>query len=175
MCGEISERTWREARAVEALVFDAFRGVTREGGVSWHQTHVLDYFGTAEELAAASLKDTEANWEALVDDQAWIDLNRNGVWAFLDAAGFRYYLAAEMVLMLRGWFDEWLVYNLTIKSQYTRDRLCLFTPQQKHVVARFLRVIIVMQQELGDDIWGPCVSEAYKSYWRDWDKGGRVQ
>lgn len=66
--------------AVEALVFEAFKGVTREGGVSWHEAEAIDFQVSDEEWDEARALDTEKSWEELLDDEKW--RNQAGEWAW---------------------------------------------------------------------------------------------
>lgn len=174
MSGELSERLWREARAVEALVFEAFKGVTREGGVSWHEAEAIDFHLSDEELEEALAKDTEKSWEELLDDVKWRNQAGEWAWPFFDAIGFRYYLAPALIHSLRGGGDEFFIYVLGIgKGGYQTGWFELCTPQQRHVVARFLRWQLACNAELPR--WGVERQQlmiAYRSGWDEWDQGG---
>lgn len=174
MCGEISERTWREARAVEALVFDAFRGVTREWGVSWHEAYAIDFTLSDEETEVERARDTEKCWEELLDDVKWRDQVGDWYWPFFDAIGFRYYLAPALIHSLRGGGDEFFVYVLGIgKGGYQTGWFELCTPEQRHVVARFLRWQLACNREMNrGEIDRQQLMIAYRSGWDEWDQGG---
>lgn len=86
-------------------IYAAFRGVTRDGGISWTETGVIDDYGTDEERARARLEDTDRSWEELVDDPRWGPDTGWGGYSFLDAIGFRYYLAPAMVRAVRSGQD----------------------------------------------------------------------
>src|SRR4051812_779232 len=60
-----------EAAAVENEIRIAFRGLSRDGGVSWSESVELDLHKTPDEQAAARARDVEAHWEDLVDDLTW--------------------------------------------------------------------------------------------------------
>ncbi len=82
------------------LIKDAFKNVSREGGVSWSETNVVDDYGTEEERRQARERDTDTNWLEVAaiprfrEDGGW------GSFSFLDAIGFRYYLPAAMLQSL---------------------------------------------------------------------------
>jgi hypothetical protein len=83
-------------------IYVAFKGVTREGGVSWSETLVIDSDGTMDQRLFERERDTEQSWEDLVDDPTWnADIGIGG-FSFLDPIGFRYYIAPAMVRELRG-------------------------------------------------------------------------
>jgi hypothetical protein len=81
-----------EREALIAEIYAAFKDVSREGGVSWSETYVLDFYGTPEERAEARDRDRDWSWTDLVDDPDWQIGQGSGGLTFLDAIGFRYYL-----------------------------------------------------------------------------------
>ncbi len=85
-----------------ALIFETFKGVTREGGVSWAESKVIDDYGSETEQLEARATDKDTCWEDLANDPDWEPFPGIGGFNFLDAIGFRYYLAATMVKELRG-------------------------------------------------------------------------
>lgn len=141
-----------EQRDLEAEIREAFKGVTREGGVSWHETAVIDFEGTDEQRAAARALDTEPNWEALVDDPLWSD---EVGWSFLDGIGFRYYLPPAMVRCLRCGYNDFL--GLTLHWVYD-VHLSQITPQQLPIIARFVRFMMN---------WEAVKHPEYPSVWKE--------
>lgn len=79
----------------------AFAGVTREGGVSWSESDVIDAGGSDERRAEARACDLDQDWTELVADPAW-QRWQEWPWSFLDPIGQRYYLPAMMVRGLLG-------------------------------------------------------------------------
>ncbi len=89
-----------EQVAVEAQIRAAFKGVTRDGGISWSETDSIDLHETEEQQAAARASDAEQCWEDLVDDPNWDEGIGVGGFTFLDAIGYRYYIAPAMIRSL---------------------------------------------------------------------------
>ena len=74
----------------------AFQGVTRDGGISWLQADVIDDYGSAWDREYARTKETDFSWMDVAHDPAWTIQYRDSNWSFLDAIGFRYYIAAAI-------------------------------------------------------------------------------
>jgi hypothetical protein len=106
-------------RALIEEIYDAFRTVTREGGVSWSEAYVMDGYCPAEETVEARKGDTDKSWTELVDSDWWEHPGMGG-WAFLDPIGSRYYLPAAMVRALRRGESE-LAFWLELVGTYDRD------------------------------------------------------
>jgi hypothetical protein len=155
-----------EQRAVESQVRTAFHGVNRVEGVSWSESFVVDGFGSEADCRSARASDTEKSWEDLVDDPAWEDQPGTGGFNFLDAIGFRYYLAPAMIRCSRCGAGEFVGYALEVDSDFRRNQIALFTPEQKYATARFLRFMIAVHHAVGDDVYGPGWEYAYRSYWK---------
>ena len=84
-------------------IYAVFAGVTREGGVSWSEADFLD--GPPRKIADRlkyRANDNDENWESLVEDPKFKFGPGIGGLGFLDAVGFRYYLAPSMIRALRG-------------------------------------------------------------------------
>lgn len=155
-----------EQLAVEAEIRAAFRGVTREGGVSWSETDVIDSYGDEKEQDAARALDREICWEELVDDpSSWVDEHGIGSFNFLDPIGFRYYMAPAMIRCTRRLYGEFTSYALMIDSEYTKNRVSLFTPEQARATARFVRFMIAV----ADDNYGDAWVDAYRVYWSQFE------
>src|SRR5688500_16982415 len=72
-----------------------FSKLDRKGGVSLHETYVIDGYGTKREREKARMKDTDVHWWEVRDE--WIEeFGGVGGLSFLDEIGFRYYLPAYM-------------------------------------------------------------------------------
>jgi hypothetical protein len=102
---EVPAELQAERDALIAEIHEAFEGVTREGGVSWNETFVLDGYGSEEECSKARKTDRDHRWADLAYDETWIAGPGVGGWSFLDAIGFRYYLPAGMIRMLTAGHD----------------------------------------------------------------------
>lgn len=78
-----------EHQALIKEIHAAFAGVSREGGVSWSETRVLDMYGSDDERKAARAQDTDRSWSELVDDPKWYEIGIGG-FSFLDPISVRY-------------------------------------------------------------------------------------
>jgi|GEM_PF-806959 len=181
----------RERDELIAEIHAAFAGVSREGGVSWSETRVLDdeLRPTTRKRLAARALDREPRWEALVDDPAWSTEEGFGqaAFSFLDPIGFRYYLGLAMLRCLRRGYDVGIELHLTIHREY--DPMAGLAPapserwreyylrkwsaldeRQRRCVARFLRFMLSLAEtgtdEHGPDEWGAeGARDALDSYW----------
>ena len=84
----------------DQLIIDigrAFEGVKRDGGVTLHETQVLDDYGGEAERIAAHKLDPQERWEDLPDEL----LEECWHLVFLDPKGFRFHLPAYMTWRLR--------------------------------------------------------------------------
>jgi hypothetical protein len=161
----------RERQAVEAKIREAFRGVTRTGGITWSESVILDGDGSGRTREQARALDTESRWEDLVDDKDWHHEVGIGGFNFLDPIGFRYYIAPAMIRCIRENGGEFISYALRIDGEFKRDLVSLFDARQSHATARFVRLMIAVHVTNHDDIYGKPWSDAYKIYWKKWDKG----
>ena len=97
----VDARPIARERVVQAIA-EAFRGVTRTGGVSLHETVPIDnYEGTAARAAARKL-DVDRRWEDVPHADLAEVCGIGGI-AFFDPIAWRYYLPAYMTWWLRGW------------------------------------------------------------------------
>lgn len=159
-----------------ALVFETFRGVTREGGVSWSESCEIDNYGTVDERQKARLRDKEPGWEALTNDPDWIPIPGVGGFNFVDPIGFRYYLPAAMIKNLRGQeMGHWEL-DIVLESSGEPDSFRLemwsaLQPAEIQCVCEFLKCMIAVERALTDpepewrkyspNSW----EEAYGSHW----------
>jgi hypothetical protein len=162
---EYYESYWKQfdphsSMARESLiseVYTAFDGVSRLGGVSWSETHVIDNYGSMEARLQARALDHDSSWEALVDDLNWDWGDGITGFSFLDPIAYRYYLPAAMIRDLRC--GETSLY--TLRSDEINEQQSLLTPEMKKCVSRFL---LYFDEEVGLngwEIWG----EAYNNFW----------
>jgi hypothetical protein len=159
-----------EASAVEQEIRTAFKGVSREGGISWSESVELDLYGSPGEQAAARARDKDQHWEDLVDDVAWRHDQGVGGFAFLDAVGFRYYIAPAMIRSARAGGCD-LEYWLTIDDDLGIRRVRAIDPSQGKAIARFLRLMIACCDEY-DAQWAvPGLRRALESYWIRFEGG----
>ena len=159
-----------EQAAVEALIRRTFRGVSREGGVSWSEARELSRCADDATLAAARAADTETRWEDLAGGDSWNHDTGRDEWIHLDAIGFRYYLAPAMVRCARDGDDgDNFPFVLQIYGELKEDQVRLLSLNQKHAAARFVGLMTAMESL--DSYLNPW-SLAYRMYWRQWDRGG---
>lgn len=149
-------------------IIEAFRGVTRVGGVSWREASVIDSYGTDDERDAARALDTERDWLELLGPGRWRP-DPSGELSFLDEIGFRYYLAPAMILVSQGHPDFGLQYHLGRPHTHNPS---LFNKAQRLAIGRFLRFMIEEDRlrwadsdvKMDDPMgW----RETYESYWKD--------
>ena len=159
----------REARAVEAQIREAFKGVSRAGGVSWSESVADDRYDPHR--AEARALDTEQRWEDLVDDPSWDHQPGIGGFNFLDPIGYRYYIAPAMIRCIRKRCGEFVSYALGIDGDFKRGRVSLVDARQAHVIARFVRFMIAVHAAADDEIYGRAWRDAYLGYWKDYDRG----
>jgi hypothetical protein len=147
----------------------AFGAVTREGGVSWSESRVIDDNGSQMERDAARAKDAESSWQALVDDERWDPEMGIGGWSFLDPVGFRYYLPAAMMRGLKTGYDVGIQFHLTLPKRFLREHTLtnwsLLDPGQRYAVARFIRTMIEIEEDSGDPINVANWRRTFASYW----------
>lgn len=156
-----------EREALVAEIYDAFKNVLREGGVSWSESEVIDFYGSPEERAGARRKDTDIHWSQLVDDKNWSTEPGVGGYSFLDAIGFRYYLPPGMLRCLRSGYDEGICFHLSDPGQglleHKRNQQSLLDDRQRRCVAQFL---LYMVKEAGHSLNANNWRKALNCEWR---------
>jgi hypothetical protein len=154
-----------EQQAVEGAIRAAFKGVSREGGISWSEAEVIDGYGSMSERVAARTRDTERTWEELVDDPDWNGDRSYGGFAFLDPIGFRYYIAPAMIQGARQRWGEYVAYALARPSDCAE-----LTEEQSRAVARFLRFMVRARKADDDETYAEVWQQAYDAHWHQYDK-----
>ncbi|MFC4425745.1 DUF6714 family protein [Deinococcus navajonensis] len=81
------------AKAVLAQIRSAFEAVRLCGGVSLHEAHVIDAYGTPQQRLAARALDTDTHWWEVPDDAIALGWGYCAL-SFMDARGLHYYLPA---------------------------------------------------------------------------------
>ena len=74
----------------------AFHSVTRLGGRSWTDAIALDLMGVPRIDFPITHREDDRSWLDVAQDAGWDPDRGIGGWPFLDAIGFKYYLAAAM-------------------------------------------------------------------------------
>ncbi len=155
-----------------AEITAAFDGVSRAGGVSLHESEVLDWAGPDDARAAARLLDTDTRWQDVSDADAKY---YHSSMYFLDAIGFRYYLPVFMIYALRYSsletdFDSVLAVTLwqLEPNQHQQKRyeevLHLMTRPQKQAIGNFLQLIVAH----ADDIYRADPARVLHDYWKQY-------
>lgn len=158
VASEVSNRL-----ALKAEIERAFSHVTREGGVSWRETNVIDDYGSDAERKAARALETDKNWLEAVADPPW--LHAWGSFSFLDPVGFRYYIGVAMARTIHDPMecaDQSPEFALTVSDGhlqgYRLQQWSLIDEAQSRCIARFLEHMISVMPDEG---W----EEALQSYW----------
>lgn len=161
------EKIERVREGLIAQIYEAFKGVTRAGGISWSETFVIDDYGSEEECAAARARDTDTKWEELVDDPGWVLYDGIGGFSFIDTIGFRYYLPAAMIRCIRSGEETGsLCFHLTLPPEgdklrdWSAQKWSLLDRKQRLAVKRFVRYM-----EAVVPFFAHSWREAHESYW----------
>ena len=143
MLPDIAPRFKLEQDRVEAMIRAAFAGVTRDGGVSWTESVVIDGDNSYRTTGEARAEDKDTGWEQLVDDPNWHhNVGIGGFW-FLDAIGWRYYIAPAMIRCTRM-ADPALANALDADGVGSRDRMRLITSEQACAIVAFLQLMVAI-------------------------------
>ena len=149
------------------LIENAFEGVERGEGITLHQAHVIDEYGSDEDFLAAGKLDTEERWQDIPDSL----LSENPQFHnFLDPAGFRYYLPATMSFAIRNydkWFETFFTYLSVLPTVAPREigrglgaafdldefiKEHSFTPAQVNAIYRFICFMAIRaEHEMNED------------------------
>lgn len=166
-----------------ALIYEAFDGGTREGGVSWAEAELIDCYGTPAEKAFARMNPMEPGWQDLVDDPNWEADTSVGGWHDLDSIGFRYYVAPGMVRALRNEDTGYLPFQFAYPTHedketeatyrdWWRSNWALLNEAQTQAVCEFLKCMMVSWVP-EDPEWQASredFEEGYRSHWVNLDQ-----
>lgn len=151
---------------VEEMIYTAFASVELENGMSWAEAERLDLYASPEELIALRQTNTHRKWQELVDDTDWRWDPGVGGFGFLDALGYRFYIAPAMLRVLRG-EEAWcsgLGCRMEGRKEHIRDQFMALDAFQGRAIAEFVRLQKEIEEESGDS-W-PEWKEAWE-YWRE--------
>lgn len=159
-----SQAARREALIRE--IYTAFAGVSREGGVSWSEAYVIDMNGEEGERRIDRAQDKDTRWEELVDNSDW-DMERGiGGWSFLDPIGFRYYLPAAMIRLLRDNEEFMFADRMTLSKwwlrQHTLEQWSALTLPQQLCIKHTLQYQMETEP---DELSRSNAKKAFLSYW----------
>lgn len=160
-----------------ALIYETFKGVTREGGVSWSRVVVPDDYKSWESMYPNGTPDTDKNWEELADDTNWDHSPGVGGFGYLDPISFRYYLPAAMIKELRNqpgscYFS--LRLSKGLREQELRQWSAL-APVEIQCVCEFLKCMDTLELERYaekhalDDTYVTSWLRDYHSHWVKFD------
>jgi hypothetical protein len=121
---------------------EAFAGVSRENGVTLHETDVIDDYGTDEARAEARKLDTDQTWEQVPNKDIE---DPHFSLSFLDPKGFRYYIAPFMIWSINeadsSGLDDFTSLHLNSLDEFSghaASRLALLNNAQRRAIAMFL-------------------------------------
>ncbi|PYE53156.1 DUF6714 family protein [Deinococcus yavapaiensis] len=152
------------------LIRAAFEDVTLGSGVTLREADMIDGFGTPEERTAARALDFHGPWWAVPRE----DLKEyTSVFAFMDAAGFRFYLPTYMTYGLSEDEDigtyAWVAFEALSMAQRFDSLIHVleaFTSEQCRAILAFVEFM-----DAGDPLgrlMGDCTRDEYlavRSYW----------
>ncbi len=164
---------WQTADMLQSAVIgritSAFDGIPREDGVTLHEADAIDDYRSEEECRAARKLDRERRWQDVPDE----DIEAYpSILSFLDATGFRYYIAAFMVWSLKHYMtsdslsSDYTIYALCPNRKELRDRktsqFSLLNEAQSKATCSFLRFMVDHGDGHADDA---VAREALEKYW----------
>lgn len=142
-----------EAPAIICKIKEAFRGVSREGAMSWSRSQIADNYGSVEGLYL--FNDKDECWEDLVDDSDWRPEDFGGGFPYLDPIGARYYLPAALLKSIKQGQDAgiqfWLEHDPKETYHYVRVRWSLLDQQQIMTVIDFTIFMAHSTKALGHE------------------------
>jgi hypothetical protein len=155
-----------EPAAVQSCIRSAFAGVVLGSGISIRQAEVIDNYGegcTSKEFTALPLGEITEDWELVPDTEL-----ERALPSYFDPQGFRYYIPALALSVLRNYDSGSLRVIGTIHSLYPKKQNCvqkfeLLNEGQKFAIAEFLTHLPNLVA-LGYE-HDTCVSRALRNYW----------
>jgi hypothetical protein len=166
--------TGEDPFSVQQALHKAFAGVRLGSGVSIRQSVVIDRYReghTTEEFNALPRAEVTNDWSAVPDSE----LEQIAV-AHLDAEGYRYYIPALALSILRNYQPVSMRVIGTISSLYPKPETWAYNMQQysmlngaqKSALAVFVaRLPSLVELDYED---GKCVERAQRNYWSQYAK-----
>jgi hypothetical protein len=166
---ELGAMECAEPAAVQSCIRSAFAGVVLGSGISIRQAEVIDNCGegcTSKEFTALPLGEITEDWERVPDTEL-----ERALPSYFDPQGFRYYIPALALSVLRDYDSGSLRVIGTIHSLYPRkqnwshcvQKFDLLNEGQKFAIAQFL-IHLPRLVALGYE-HDTCVSRALRNYW----------
>ena len=92
--------------------------MSRAGGVSWRQAHILDDYGDETHV---TFIDRDSRWQDLLSDPEWDPEPGVGGYSFLDPIGFRYFIAPGMIRSVEAGYDRGVTFHLRMPGKEPKD------------------------------------------------------
>ena len=135
-----SDEAKSERDSIAAEIHQGFDAVRRGPGISWSETVAIDNYEPDDKCAEARRADRDSHWTQLVNDPKWTPFPGIGGFAFIDEAGFRYYLPATMMRFIRGDVTEWYPgHFLEAINRFVENTPGFWTADQVRCVAGFIQ------------------------------------
>ncbi len=151
-----------EKLRVEALIREAFQGVTLGDGVGLNEAEGLDDYASKSELESLRARDEKLDWSAI--SVADLDLNMSSP-CFFDANGMRFHLPAYMIAELQDQLHRvYIFFRLTSNLEFMTSQFATLSPIQREAVRAFLRLRLSDHAENFDH---PEIEAALHDYWND--------
>ena len=147
----------------------AFEGVNLGEGIGIHQAMAIDSYAGERALEINKKLDDWKDWKEIPDELMEYG---NGALSFMDAEGLRFALPAFMRYCLRyfmssGWTTvDAPIYALARGLKPSRGELLVLTQEQKEIIAKFLRFLILEGRDYVDS---EAASIAYEVHWKQHD------
>ena len=148
---------------------DAFEGIQLGTGIGIHQAMAIDAYSSDKEIERAKRLDCWEDWRDIPDH---VMEQGEAALCFMDAKGILFALPAYMRYCVRyfdtsGWTTvDSAVYALERDLKPAKGVCELMNSQQKAVVARFLRFVVL---DTGDQADSRIASIAYEKHWARYD------
>jgi hypothetical protein len=163
----------QKIEAVIAEITAAFDCVSRGDAVTLHEASEWDdNYAHGRWIEIARAKDTDTKWQDVPDEwMAEMGLGDVAL-SYLDPEGFRYYLPAYMIWMLKSWRDggvennteDAIIYHLSVNNQPAR--FSILNISQSKAVARFMEFLAEQpEDEYGLLLQASDAQKALKYYW----------
>jgi hypothetical protein len=126
--------------SIIAEITAAFEGVQLKDGVTLHQARAMDDYESLEAQRKVRLNDTEHRWQDISDEKL---RHFHDVFPYLDYTGFRFYIPAFMIWVLKHLDDEDAGFNCSAVYQFQHHYRpdSSVTEKQGRAVCRFLRYL----------------------------------
>jgi hypothetical protein len=151
-----------QAKQLLNLICGSFQGVTLGSGISWSRSMQLD---DGKPISIGNQLDQP--WILLVDDANWISDPAIGGLNYLDADGFRYYIAPIMIRCIRGDMSIAQVADCLYPTadDFRESQWRALSIEQRAAIAEFLLYCEHKCHTTGLLENAAACKRAYSSYW----------